>query len=267
MRFEKFYDPDYLLFPGSYQTEVNNQLRLRFRQNYRYRLGSGEYIVELNNSMPGGQNRFSKITLTSLQDIEISRQFSLRLRAFVGYIAGQATSQSLLYLSSGSSEDWIGNNWYAARGTLPQQWAREGHIHPAGGGNVRGYQITREYKTGGETQIASGNRLLSANVQFEVLSPLNPVFDIVPGLSDYFTTTAYLFFDTGLIGYSQHDDVIGLQSTTRTDAGIGILAELDLPGSLRKLGSFTVRFDFPLYLSKPPLGEDDFKFRWVMGIG
>jgi len=76
---------------------------------------------------------------------------------------------------------------------LPQEWAREGHIQPAGGGNVRGYQITCEYKTGNETQIASGNRLLAANVEFEVPSPLNPVFDIVPGLLDYFTTTAYLF--------------------------------------------------------------------------
>ncbi len=267
LRFENFYDPSYLLFPGSYQTEVNNQLRLRFRQNYRYGLGNGEYVVELNNSMPGGENRFSKITLTSLQDIQISRQFSLRLRAFAGYIAGQAPAQSLLYLSSGSPEDWIGNNWYAARGTLPVQWAREGHIQPAGGGNVRGYQISHDYKSGGETQIAAGNRLLAANIEFETPSLLNPIFNIVPGLSDYFTTTSYLFFDTGLIGYTQHDDVIGLNSTTRTDAGIGFTGDLDLPGSLQKLGTLTVRFDFPLMLSKPPLGEDDYEFRWLMGIG
>jgi len=70
-----------------------------------------------------------------------------------------------------------------------------------------------------------------------------------------------------LIGYSQQDDVIGHQSKTRTDAGIGFTAEIDLPASLRKLGSLAVRFDFPLYLSKPPLGEDDYKFRWLMGIG
>jgi aminopeptidase N len=271
-RFEKLYDPNYLAFSGSYDTAVNNQLRIRFSQTYHHQLGNGSYAVQLNNSAPGNPNRFSKITLTSLQDITISEQFSLRWRIFAGYISGQAPNQSMLYLSNGSPEDWIENNWYAARGTLPTQWAHDGRIQPAGGGNVRGYQIDRRYPGNGQSPnsqmfLFSGNRLLATNLEVDFPSLVNPLIEIVPGLLEYFSTKMYLFFDAGSIDVAAGDDVIGLNTSPLADAGIGAIGELELPGALRNLGALQVRFDFPFYLSDPPPGENNFEFRWLMGIG
>lgn len=271
-RFEKFFDSSYLMLPGSYSGAVNSLLKVRYLRNYHAGFGKGTYQVEIINSMPGGPSRFSKISLTSLQDVTINRHFSLRLRVFAGYLAGNAPAQSRLYLHGGSPEDWISNTWYAALGTLPARWAREGHIQPAGGGNVRGYQIDRAYRSasqpaGVENLVSSGNRLLTANLELNIPSLITPLFEMVPGLSEYFTTKTYLFFDSGIIDFATRDDVIGLRQTARSDAGIGVIAELQLPGSLRELGALKVRFDFPLYLSKPLAGDDDFEFRWLMGIG
>jgi aminopeptidase N len=53
----------------------------------------------------------------------------------------------------------------------------------------------------------------------------------------------------------------------RADAGIGTAITIKKFGPMEMVNPFTIRFDMPLVLNRPPFEEKDyFKFRYVVGV-
>jgi hypothetical protein len=50
------------------------------------------------------------------------------------------------------------------------------------------------------------------------------------------------------------------------DAGVGGALEIKKWGRFSELRPLTLRFDFPLFMNRPPAGDGYFAFRWLVGI-
>jgi aminopeptidase N len=50
------------------------------------------------------------------------------------------------------------------------------------------------------------------------------------------------------------------------DAGLGTAFTIKRWGKLDAIKPVTIRFDMPVFLNRPPFGEQYFKFRWVLGV-
>ena len=56
-------------------------------------------------------------------------------------------------------------------------------------------------------------------------------------------------------------------SKLRADAGLGLALTIKRWGALQNTQPFTIRCDFPLYLSDVPFAEkNNFMFRWMIGV-
>ena len=53
----------------------------------------------------------------------------------------------------------------------------------------------------------------------------------------------------------------------RMDAGIGTALTIRRWGNRNAIKPFTIRFDMPFFLNRPPAGQDFLAFRWLIGIG
>jgi hypothetical protein len=67
-------------------------------------------------------------------------------------------------------------------------------------------------------------------------------------------TALSAFYDFGIL-----DRMIGGGDVQLQDAGLGFIIMGRLPNYQR----YTLRFDFPLWVSDPAPGEDNFEFRWL----
>jgi len=127
----------------------------------------------------------------------------------------------------------------------PGSWPAVVNYHLRGSANLRGYYDQPELR---------GKRLVGTNVEAQ----RQVSFPLLGSLlrKTRVTTTLSAFADGGgvwLIDGSQQD---------LFDAGVGLRLQRSLWGRAHLL-----RVDFPLWVSDPLPGEDQLKFRWVIGFG
>ncbi len=270
-QFSRMYDTNYLWTPALWNDKPLNTFKVEYQKNYRFgpqKQCRGIFQMKLTNSLAGTPEMFSKLTVESIQHIHFGK-LRIRLREILGYATVAVPAQEAFYVNMGSPKEWITNPWFGAKGTLPPSWRQDGHIHPAGGGNLRGYNADLfPAVTKPDKQTTFGNnRLLAANLEIELWNPINKI----PFLGKLLRSDLYTFCDIGCVNTVISDNKFGFDDM-KYDAGIGILwrplsAPWGAPSFIRSIFQNTqVRFDFPFYVSVPPVDEKEFEFRWLIGF-
>jgi aminopeptidase N len=76
----------------------------------------------------------------------------------------------------------------------------------------------------------------------------------------------YLFGDAGTINVNTPEEELAF-ADIRADAGVGTAFTIKKWGRLDKIKPFTIRFDMPLFLNRPPAQDPGyFKFRWILAV-
>ncbi len=199
----------------------------------------------------------SDATFTRLQGglnfwIPNQRGDGLYLRLFQGAFLRQEDDkpiEHLFYVFDASPAEQFGSFYLRSRGAFPA----EAHYHRPGGGNLRGYFDQPE---------RAGKSLLAANIELRKAMRLPLIGRLLGNL------TLSAFFDTGRL------EDLNDASKQLSDAGVGITFNKQWPDDWYTFivgTNYTLRLDFPLWVSAPRLKsngskEDEFKFRYVLSF-
>jgi len=262
----------YLLYPdewglGSYDNALNTFMA----HSYKAPGGDGVIKLDLRSSSIGSNYDYSYLTLTVLDNYYVGK-FTLRSRAIGRFGTGtDFAKESSLYLAGANGEELMNDKFTRSRAFVPEDWlgydVATNHFQQGGGLNLRGYAgylTAQDTKDGAVRVIYRGTTGWAFNeeLDFGKYIPLRPGFT-----RSWLSMNIYLFGDAGSINYDLPEEKI-LMSDVRADAGIGITATIKKFFSLQTVKPFTLRCDFPLWLSRPPAVEGEFvKFRYVIGIG
>jgi len=186
--------------------------------------------------------------------------------------------ESSLFLSMASPEEWLDNKYLRSQMVVPAEWQgynaeNTGHIHYAGGLNLRGYAGYWAYdERNGDLLLAYKSRsgmAVNAELDFSNYIPFRP-----RPFRKWLRLQSYLFADAGVTELmrwnTEFENVTGAGkwSDVRLDAGIGAALTIHKWGKIEKAKPLTLRVDLPLFLNRPAFGSSDyFAFRWLLGIG
>jgi len=160
-------------------------------------------------------------------------------RLFAGKFFGdEAPIQEQFFIDGANPRERFSKFYLRSVAALPPEL----HYHFPGGGNLRGYT----------DQPLATEQMLAVNVGFrsDVLTPL--FRKILPRRSSVGLSA---FFDA-----AQIETYMG-ESKRLMDAGVGIRLRPRL-----FYQRFTLRFDFPFWVSEPIQGQKETKFRWVFSF-
>ena len=78
-----------------------------------------------------------------------------------------------------------------------------------------------------------------------------------------------MFADAGIINTEEinRNNYKTAWADVRADAGIGFTYTHRNWGPLETISPLVIRFDLPLFLNRPPYGEEYTQMRWILGIG
>ncbi len=194
---------------------------------------------------------FYRATLEGTADRSLDTHWRLGLRGFAGVSTGgdgETAKQRQIYASGADPLERITNPFLRSRGALLLR--PDVYYHMAGGGNLRGIDPT-----------VSMSALVAANLELE-----RTVLD--RGEAKLFSRVSLAAFgDAGHAIADDADPATGRNIEFLADAGAGIRAR-------HRIGqtSFVTRVDFPLYVSRADLaqdqhpGGDEFGFRWLFSF-
>ena len=230
-----------------------NQAYLNFTVNPRgviWRSLFGYEIRHANTAM-GSDAEFTRLQGGLRFWIPTSRGDGFYFRIFHGTFLRQKDDkpiQHLFYAFAAAPFEQFDSFYLRSRGSLPA----EAHYHCPGGGNLRGYFDQPE---------RAGKSLAAANIELRKVMRL-PILGklLAPVLGN---STIAAFFDGGRLKNLQDE------SQTLADAGLGITFTKTVPDAWYSfiLGTnYTIRLDFPLWVSRPRANEDELKFRYVLSF-
>ncbi len=217
-----------------------NKISLGYNLDFEQRRWSSELNLNAETSQDffGSEFDFSKLEGEFTFNYERSGN-GLRIRLFAGDFWGdEAPIQEKFFTDGANPRERFSKFYLRSVAALPPEL----HYHFPGGGNLRGYI----------DQPIATERMMAFNTEFRS-ALLTPLFrKILPrrssvGLSPFFDFARVLTVD---------DNYQNLM-----DAGIGL--QLNLRLFYRR---FTLRFDFPVWVSEPLEGEKETKFRWVFSL-
>lgn len=248
----------------------DNRMSVETKYSYSFSSGNGEMLASLSSSGIASDYNYQQAKLSFIDHYAIGK-FDLHTRLFFQYGTGSnINSANALFVAGSNPLELMNDKFTRSQGFIPEGWTTLGnvtnHFHDGGGLNLRGYAgyfITE--KIGNETRfIYKGNSGASVNLELS----LKRLVRIAPRFTaKWLAMDVYLFGDAGSINSNLSNEKLKL-SALRADAGAGITMTIKKFGVFQKLKPFTVRADFPMFLSRPPAEEPDFlKFRWVAGIG
>ncbi len=198
----------------------------------------------------------SDATFTRLQGsfnfwIPIERSDGIYLRLFQGAFLREQDDkplEHLFYAFDASPREQFDSFYLRSRGAFPA----EAHYHRPGGGNLRGYFDQPE---------RAGKSLLAANLELRKALRM-PILGrlLAPVLGN---STLSAFFDGGRLENLRDN------SQTLADAGLGITFNKVVPDKWYSfiLGtSYTIRLNFPIWVSQPRINENELKFRYVLSF-
>jgi hypothetical protein len=177
-----------------------------------------------------------------------NKSFALRLYAAKLFQPQNALLQDFIFLSAANPREQFKRFYLRSQGGLPDGL----NYHSPGGGNIRGYLDHLHY----------GNEIFSSNVE------LNLHFDklhLKRGTHPWSVRpTVTLFSDIAWLNSPENE------TDFFADAGIGVRFEQTLPDHWFTLftggRTLTIRFDFPIWVNTPVVGERALKFRWLFGF-
>jgi peptidase M1-like protein len=263
-------DLDYLLYPGEWQSaQYNNTLTTGAEENYKFNNISGLINLSLVSGSIGSDYNYSKIILSNINRTSFAR-FDLSVRVFAQYGTGDHTAyESSLFLAGANPEELMEDKFTRSKGFVPDDWlgysTKTNHFQQGGGLNLRGYagyisleEVNNEVRF---TYKGTSGAAINLELDFERFLNIQPKFT-----KSWLKFDTYLFADAGMINENTPRENLKFGSL-RADAGIGTALTIKKFGPLETVNPFTIRFDMPLLLNRPPFEEKDyFKFRYLIGV-
>ncbi|MCI0331064.1 MAG: hypothetical protein L0196_09010 [candidate division Zixibacteria bacterium] len=250
---EKLVQPEYLSAFGAWSVKNERASFVRLRWDTEFRMGKAKLNFGVGEEDAVFGSDFDIRRGWGYLEVRtpIGKKFDLYLRTFGGLGKRNAPSQKRFYLASGTPEDALDVPIVRSRGVVPTRFLD--NVRLTGGGNVRGFYA----------QNLSGDGVASATL--ELTFPRFVSFKFMPKiplltafLQNY---SNYVFADFGALGHyrgvspNELDDELDIKGYF--DLGAGLLFPHVWP-------KHRFRLDFPFY-RYPKLGEDNFRFRWVIG--
>lgn len=255
------YDDRYPAFPQLWQGRPVYEATATglFRREFE---GLGPYSLSARASVGRVETATSRI----YAQLELEQQavtplgnlFSFRHRLFLGVSGDDAPVESRYRLGGGRAVDWMNSGITRSRGTIPQPWMRDGWVAVAGGPNLRGYHRGEALRMAEGASVTHAS-VAGANFELDLPNPVSWLLDKVPVVGGLLQSKLGVFHDVGA-------PLAGSDTALRADAGMGLALGLNLPEYLGRSGMFTFRYDVPLWLSHPGVGEPPWKYRSVLGV-
>lgn len=269
-RAERRFDTDYLPYRAFWNTEwmglAGASLQARGSHGGGPWMARGGFLVSVARE---SGDPFARFTAELQQRLDLGASFALHARLFGGSAGENAPPQYRFLRSMQSPAGWTGNGLTRARGTIPQAWLTDGFIQVGGGPNLRGYTwqdiVALDDRpspdpTPGPLFASAG----SVNLELQYPNPLDRLIGKVPVVGGVLELRSYLFFDAG--ASLDGDAPLHADGNLLADAGPGFMLSLNIPDYLGKPRGIMIRYDLPLWLSRP--GEEKaFKFRNIIGLG
>jgi hypothetical protein len=235
-----------------------NQAYLMFDVNPRGMIWRSylSYGIRHANSAFGSDSTFTRVQGHLRFWIPNRRGDGLYLRLFHGAFLRDKDNkpiQDLFHAFDANPREQFETFYLRSRGAFPA----EAHYHRPGGGNLRGYFDQPEL---------AGKNLLAANVELRKSMRLPIIGRLLNPVLGNSTLSAFL--DAGRL------KMLNDESKELADAGIGITFNKRVPDVWYSflLGTdFTIRLDFPIWVSEPRTKaggakEDELKFRYVLSF-
>lgn len=263
-------DVQYLLDPDSWNADRwNNTFSAGLEHNYQYKRGNGVISLMSRSPFLGSDYNYNYVQLNVVNNNRLGK-LDLRTRTFVQYGTGNDWApESQLYLAGANPEDLMDNKYTRSQGFVPSDWLgysnSSNNFHAGGGLNLRGYAgylapFTDPQDVLRSTFRGTSGAALNAELDFQRLIPIR-----FRKLSRYVRLETYLFGDAGAINYNNTFESLDF-TAIRADAGVGAAFTIHRWGPLQKIKPLTIRVDAPLFLNRPPAGEEFVANRLVFGI-
>lgn len=272
---------DFNLVPGFVSNTAlwssgrNISLNLGHLHRYNYFKGRGTWDLNFRTSTPWSDAQYG---LASFTWINTHSEGKLDFRTRVFAAGGQGSRfpvESAIYLWGANPEELQDNKFTRDVGSIPftdmdPANATLGTNLAMGGGlNLRGYQGYMAPNNSGDTVLSfmRGNRGASVSGELD----FSRVFSFIPRIS-FLSANIYLFGDAGIMAFPFSGSTV--HSGLLANAGVGTMFTLKnwsglTPKKHRWLqasGPLSLRFDMPLWLNAVQNGDENLKFRWVLGI-
>ncbi len=260
-------DLHYLLYPNDWKiNKLNNTVAIGITHHYRYTKGKGEIDLKLRSSTLFSDYDYAQLTLEAKNTNRLTKKLDFNTRLFALLGTGTNTPyESALYLSGANPEQLMDNKYTRSAGFIPTNWTgyagSTNHFQMGGGLNLRGYSGYLAVESMPDTIVFAYRGQSGASISGEL--EFDKLFKFKPRFLRAFKIDTYLFGDAGYIDFGQNTYNI---SDVRIDAGIGALLTIRRWGPLQMVKPLTIRFDFPVFLNRPPATEDFLQFRWIIGI-
>jgi aminopeptidase N len=246
------------------------------KTNYRYFDGSGSIGLRIRTAMPWSDSRYGIISAEWLNKHNMGK-LELKTRVFAAAGEGKSIpSESAIYAWGANPEELQDNKFTRALGAIPLSDMNTaasglGNALGLGGGlNIRGMQGYMVPVQDGDTVLTflRGSRGAAVNAELD----FTRFFSFMPKLG-MLSANIYLFGDAGIMGLNNFRGKM-TYSGLLADAGLGMVLSIKNWNRLtpRKkpwlmaASPLNIRLDLPFFVNAVPEGDDNLKFRWVLGI-
>jgi len=261
---------NYLLYPDQWNVDQwNNFLETSIEHKYGYGEKSrGHLTSTLRNPLFWSDYNYGYLNLEAVNDNRFSR-FNFRTRCFGQLGLGSDWApESKLWAAGANPEEMSQNSMIRSVGFVPSSIygirTTVGNFQSGGGLNLRGYNnyLLPEYNADSSLRFThSGTSGIAFNTEFE----FNDLVKTPRKFNQYIAVKTYLFADAGLINLNYSFEPIQF-ARIRADAGLGAALQIKNWWIFRDLKPITLRLDLPLFLNRPPAGQEYLQFRWLFAI-
>jgi aminopeptidase N len=260
-------DSLYLIYPQYWSmNQANTQINMGVIRNYSYQKGKGEVTFEVRTPNVWSEFNYSHVQLQAINVTNLSK-FEIKTRLLGRFGYGEFPRESALYLAGAAPEDLYNNKYTRANGFVPVEWTGYGatanHFHMGGGLNLRGY-AGRAFTTTNDLGLQQFNYFGKSGAAANIEIDFDRFFAFKAGkMSRYLSLDTYLFGDAGVLTYVNYQGRQQFGSFC-TDAGAGAAWHIKFPNLDTQ--PLIIRFDMPFYVNRPSVGEDNFQWRYVVGL-
>lgn len=250
---EKMFDNQYRPFPNLWQNEWKSLLALNIIRHKETDENNFEFEFDVLQNIHSNNDNFTVINAEIWNLKRFESGLNIGLRSFFGYATANSNPEYLFTASYAQPISWLNNGVSRSKGTIPNNWLSNGLAHVSGGANLRGYTDTKY----SELTIGGFNSVWSINGEFDFPNPINSALKNQL-IGDFVFLKSYLFADVGTV--FENNPLL-------VDAGVGLQFSINIPDFLGKTRGFALRYEVPFWISEPDNGNNNFKFRNLIGFG
>lgn len=281
---QRFYRNDgytnYLIYPQEWSSNgkhPNSAVELNYRHTYNNAKSAGSMQFTARAPFLSDSFNYSYFQF-EWNHTQVLRRLLIRTRVIGRYGLGSAVpSESALFLAGANPEEMMDNKYVRSMAFVPNAWTgyssyETNHFQYGGGLGLRGYAgyLAVDRRNGTDNYAYKGRSGAAVNMEIDVTD----YFRWKPAITrNWLKASLYAFADAGVMELSNMDvnnqAIVANEkvSDVRVDAGLGTTFSIYKWGIFDKAKPWTLRFDMPIFLNRPPYGNAQyFGARWLIGV-